>query len=67
MGLMLTQLLSDNTGPGLLKSIMEHKDLYFLRTIQFRSNHPFRYGCRHVELGDDSRPLCARSSTIKPG
>jgi hypothetical protein len=47
MGLMLSQLLSDNTGPGILKSILEHKDLYFLRTIPFRHNHPYRYVYYH--------------------
>lgn len=43
MGLILSQLLSDNSGPGMLKIILEHKDLYFLRTIPFRPNHPYRY------------------------
>lgn len=42
MQLLLSQLISDGSGPSLLKAILEKNDLDFLRRLPFKPDHPFR-------------------------
>lgn len=42
MNLLFSQLISDGSGPTLLKSIMVKHNLDFLRSLPFRPEHPFR-------------------------
>lgn len=42
MSLLLSQLISDNSGPGLIKAVLDQKDLNYLRTLPLRPDHPFR-------------------------
>jgi hypothetical protein len=42
MAILLSQLVSDNSGPSLLKEALDSKDLSFVKSLPFSSSNPFK-------------------------